>query len=64
MKLIAVSATFLIVCLITAFVGFIKGRMKKLNKEIEKANHYDDKLSQAGIYEQEPKQLDSNNSSV
>lgn len=51
MKLIAVSATFLIVCLITAFVGFIKGRMKKLNKEIEKANHYDAKLSQAGIYE-------------
>jgi len=45
--LITLAALFLLVCVITGYCGFIKGRMNKLNKQIQKANHYENKLGAA-----------------
>lgn len=47
MALISAAVGFVFICIITAFCGYIKGRMKKLNQQIEKANHYEHKLTAA-----------------
>lgn len=46
-SLITIAAVFLVVCVVTGYCGFIKGRMNKMNKQIQKANHYENKLSAA-----------------
>ena len=45
--LITFAVLFFVVCVVTGYCGFIKGRMSKMNKQIQKANHYENKLSEA-----------------